>query len=455
MFRTIFKAKLFLILSLLTLAGCQQRDLNKEVIAQLLEDLLNKNILEAWYPATIDSLMGGYLTNFDAEWKPMEQQGKFIVTQARSVWTCATVYEFYPDRKEYLEWARHGAAFLRDHMWDEEYGGFFQAVSRDGTIADTVAPYDKRAYGNAFAIYGLAALARVSGDAEFLELAKAAFRWLDRGAHDPVNGGYFQFLFRDGSPIPRDSMATYPARDHHHVGLKDYNSSIHLLEAFYELYRVWPDALLRERLAEMYHVVNDIMMTPEGYLLLHFYPDWTLVQDEDITDAEGRPNRYTNHVTFGHDVETAYLLYEAALALDLPIDKAMLKRLQGIVDHSLLHGWDEEYGGFYDAGKYVDGQMQIINKRKSWWGQAEGLNSLLLMHTFFPKEPLYYDRFLQMKEYIDVYLVDFEHGDWYFSGIDQYPEAANAPKAGPWKGNYHTVRSVINCIRMLRGEGHH
>jgi cellobiose epimerase len=439
----------------LLITACRQEEDRRTVAARELEEILNQNILETWYPATIDQEMGGYLTNFDAEWKQMERQGKFIVTQARSAWTCATVYEFYPDRKEYLEWSRHGVNFLRDKMWDAEYGGFFQAVNRDGSIADTVAPYDKRAYGNAFAIYGLAAYARVSGDAEALELAQRAFRWLDAGAHDPVHGGYFQFLNRDGSPIPRDSMATYPTRDHHHVGIKDYNSSIHLLEAFYELYRVWPDSLLRERLAEMYHVVNDIMMAPEGYLRLHFYPDWTLVQDEDITDEEGRPNRYTNHVTFGHDVETAYLLYEAALTLEIPIDSALLARLRGIVDHSLLHGWDAEVGGFYDAGKFVDGQMQIINKHKSWWGQAEGLNSLLLMHTLFPDDPVYFERFLQMQQYIDTYLVDHTNGDWYHSGLDQHPDAANSPKAGPWKGNYHTVRSLINCIRMLRGGHHH
>jgi mannobiose 2-epimerase len=59
------------------------------------------------------------------------------------------------------------------------------------------------------------------------------------------------------------------------IGYKDQNSSIHLLEAFTELYEVWPDELVRSRLQEMLFLIRDIITTKKGYLVLFLKPDWT------------------------------------------------------------------------------------------------------------------------------------------------------------------------------------
>src|SRR5690606_23475146 len=129
---------------------------------------------------------------------------------------------------------RHGFDFLRSAFWDGAHGGFLWLVSREGEpVPDGEGRIIKQAYGNAFGIYALAAYYDGSRDPEGLELARRAFRWLDEHAHDPVHGGYFQFMERDGTPLQAGYGGTPP---------KDQNSSIHLLEAFTELYRVWPDS---------------------------------------------------------------------------------------------------------------------------------------------------------------------------------------------------------------------
>jgi len=222
--------------------------IDRERIADEMEILMKKACLDPWYPASIDTEYGGFYSDFDHKWQLDGTQEKMIVTQARHVWTAATVAEFYDGEPSYLDVGKHGFEFLKNRMWDAENGGFYQTVTREGVPKASNAEYGivKTAYGNAFGVYGLAAYARVSKNQEALALAKEAFMWLEKHSHDPRTGGYFQFLLEDGTALTEG--LTNPA--------KDQNSSIHLLEAFSELYRVWPDELVKERVREMLVLVR-------------------------------------------------------------------------------------------------------------------------------------------------------------------------------------------------------
>jgi mannobiose 2-epimerase len=82
---------------------------------------------------------------------------------------------------------------------------------------------------------------------------------------------------RDGAPIRRTAEIPSAAE----TGYKDQNNSIHLLEAFTELYGVWKDPLLRQRLNEMLYLIRDKMISPRGNLILFFRPDWQPVSYRD------------------------------------------------------------------------------------------------------------------------------------------------------------------------------
>lgn len=441
--------KLLLLFSLMACSAPTESSFNPK---PEIEKALNENLLAVWYPKTLDTTFGGYYTTFDYQWKKTGSQDKFIVTQARHVWTLSFVYEHHSPQQKYLDYARQGFHFLKNKLWDNERGGFFQTSDSAGNVAITETNQYKTAYGNAFAIYALAQYYKVSQDSAALELAKKTFLWLDKYARDPGYDGYFQVLNRDGSPLPRSQAASTRFGEKALIGLKEFNSSIHLLEAFTTLYQVWPDDLVRSRLEEMYHIVSETMRDERGFLKLYFYPDWTLVPDGD-QEALGASDYYQQHVTFGHDVETAFLLYEAAEALHLDMSD-LLPKIKRMVDHALDHGWDTAHGGFFDQGKYQSHQLKITNRHKAWWAQAEGLNALLLMHKLFPNdERNYYGKFEQMWIYIDQYLIDHENGDWYVNGLDSDPNAAKAPKAQAWKGNYHTARALIMCQKMLEEMG--
>jgi mannobiose 2-epimerase len=426
---------------------------DQTLLADTLEMSLFEFIIEPWYPLIIDSVNGGYTSSFERDWTMAENsQMRALVQQARHVWATAFIYEHYPERKEFLEYATHGLSFLRDAMWDKESGGFHAYCAADGT-PDARSIDEKRIYGQAFAVYGLSQYYRMSNDPETLQLVKKAFLWMEEHAHDKEHGGYFEFLKRDGNPYPVGVTDNVDVRDFRTRGMKDYNSSIHIMEAFTELYRVWPDELVRTRLEEMFYLIRDTFTHPDGYLQLYFSPDWELVTPQNMNYLSEENHRFTSHFTYGHDVETAYLLLETAHFLGMGEDEKTHTLAKRLVDHSLESGWDYEAGGFFDAGILSEGKITIFNDHKSWWGQVEGLNALLMMHKLYPEDPNdYYSKFLSSWKHIDTYLIDKEYGGWFNHGLDTNPESVNRPKSHIWKTTYHNTRGMIRCIMTLRGE---
>lgn len=397
--------------------------------------------LDAWYPRVIDAEHGGFLTAFTYAWEPTDSQDKMIVTQSRHLWTLSTVGAAYPDRTDYARLAGHGFEFLRDNMWDDEFGGFFQTVTRAGEpVLNRQGELQKTLYGNAFAIYGLAAYYDFSDDPAALQLAQQAFAWLETHAHDPVGGGYFQPLARDGTP----TKTGYP---------KDYNSGIHILEALAELYTAWPDDQVRERLTEMFHIIRDTVTTDGGYLNLYFDASWSHVSYRDSSDAVIRENIGRDHVSPGHDIETAYLLLEAADVMGIGDDTTTHGIAKRLTDHTLEAGWDAEAGGVYDVGYYFagDDSLTIVADTKEWWGQAEAMHTLAIMANLYPDDPHdYFQRFREQWDYIKTNLIDPEHGGWFTSGLDKDPDSRTSKKSQIWKGNYHTVRSLLGSLGRLQ-----
>jgi cellobiose epimerase len=422
----------------------------RKEIAKAMEQSLRHDLLDIYYPRVLDTLYGGFLSNFTYEFKPTGSQEKMIVTQSRHTWTNAKSALRYPKKSTYRTNAIAGYHFLANKMWDQQYGGFFSLVTRAGEIPSGSAA-DKDAYGNSFGIFALAAYFQLTRDTAALALAKKAFYWLELHSHDPEHKGYFQHLHRDGTPIRRTEQTPVYAE----TGYKDQNSSIHLLEALTALYEVWKDPLLRERLQEMLFLVRDTIITSRGNLQLFFQWDWTPVSIIDSSRDYILHHHSLDYVSFGHDVETAYLMLEASQALGFKNDSITLMTGKKLVDHALKNGWDKSVGGFYDEGFYFKGDtvITILKKSKNWWAQAEGLNSLLMMADYFPKDPhRYFEKFKTLWNYTQTYLIDHRYGDWYDEGLDNSPERRTALKAQIWKATYHNYRSLSNCIDRLNDE---
>ncbi|MVN20503.1 AGE family epimerase/isomerase [Mucilaginibacter arboris] len=417
-----------------------------KIASEMKASMVDK-LLKPWYPRSIDTVYGGFISAFTYDFKPAASQDKMIVTQARHVWSTSKAAELFPETGYYKSGAKQGFEFLKNVLWDKTYGGFYTFTDKQGNPKKgSFAP--KEAYGNSFALYALAAYYQESGDTSALNLAIKEFQWLEKHSHDPVYKGYFQHMERDGTPIKRTASTPSTAE----LGYKDQNTSIHLLESLTELYQVWPDPLVKERLQEMLLLVRDKITNQKGDLVLFFQPDWTPVSYRDSSEAVILKHRGLDHVSFGHDVETAYLMLEASHALGWKNDTATLKVGKKMLDHALAEGWDNKVGGFYDEGYYFKDKpgITIIADTKNWWAQAEGLNTLLLMADEYPNDPhRYFEQFKKLWDYVQTYLIDQEHGDWYQGGLDKQPEYKTALKGQIWKGTYHNFRALINCTERL------
>ena len=399
------------------------------------EKMLREDVLDVWFPRAVDNEHGGFYSVFSHEWKPGPTQGKFSVFQGRMTWIASEMVVRRPETKErFLPIAQHGLKFLNDVLWDKQAGGFFWGLDDNGSISNDFTD-NKEMYGESFGLYGTAAAYQATRDPMALALAQKEFRWMEEHAHDPKNGGYFELLRRDGRPVQADANGM-PARNDSGggflAGYKSMNTHIHLLEAITQLYEVWKDELVRTRLQELLAIVRDKICVDPGVMNLFFTNDWRPIPDHD---------------SYGHDVETAYLMLEAEDVLGVTHDPKTERMARMLVDHALAYGWDEKLGGFYGEGTTFG---PAEDKGKDWWVEMEGLNALLLMHEKYgARTDVYFHAFQKQLDFIEKYQRDSEfHGFYQRVGEDGKPLVTD--KGQNWKAAYHDGRALLNVSDRLR-----
>jgi len=403
-------------------------------LAKETDATLDRDVLNVWFPRSVDHKHGGFRSNFARDWKPLERESKFSVFQGRMTWISAEVVLRHPERRQqFLPYVTHGIDYLTGALWDKEKGGFFWGLSDTGAISPLYTD-EKQLYGISFAIYGLAAAYQASQDPRALEYAQKGFHWIEEHAHDAEYGGYFEDLARDGKPYhahPENGVVQLSPVSHFPVGYKSMNTHIHLLEALTQLYGVWKDDLLRQRIQELLTIVREKVCVDPGAMNLYFTNEWQAFPDHD---------------SYGHDLETAYLMLDAEDVLGTGHNPRTARMARMLVDHALHYGWDSKMGGFYQDGTTM-GEPE--RKNKEWWVEFEGLNALLLMHELYGKQTdAYFKAFQFQWNFLQKYQIDSEfHGVYELVGPDG--KAVADVKGNNWKGAYHDGRALLNVSERL------
>jgi mannobiose 2-epimerase len=385
--------------------------------------LLKTSVMDFYLPACLDQVNGGYLESLrGGKFTPTGE--KFLTLQGRQLWFFSTLAIEGIEKEAALAAAKPGFSFLQDHMLDRTHSGYFSKVT------DAGAPKDKRkhVYLNGFALYGLVAYYRATGDAAALEAAKELFRVLEQKAHDAEHGGYNEFFYDDWRPITDLREQRYVGA----IGTKTYNTHMHTLEALTALYRVWPDPLVRQRLVELL-VINTSTVRHHALScnIDGWRPDWRMIETPDNMQAK-----------YGHDIECVWLVFDTCRALDLPI--ALLRSwAESQCDYSLKYGFDRQNGGFYWTGPL--GRPTDTTK-KEWWVQAEALVSMLEMYRL-TRQADYYDKFSQTLDFIEKHQVAPQGGWWATRTATGGPSGEQ--RTGPWQGAYHSGRALILSAKLL------
>jgi len=405
----------------------------KRVLADEMDAYLSKHVLNPRFPACVEKEKGGFHTTYSRDWTPLPDRGEFIVYQSRVVWTAATVALLRPARRdEFLPYVRHGVRYLADVMWDRQNGGFHNYVDLAGQPSTFGFMGGRPVYGQAFAIYSLATAHAATGDAEPLELAKRGYRWVEEHYKDAGFAGYRSSVLATGQPIPEAPDGKALRSIEGPASNRTMNDHIHLLEAYSELLRVWRDPALAKNTEELLQFVRDRLVVEPGYLRLALTADGKVVPSP---------------VSFGHDVETAFLMIEAEEALGRKPSASTLKAARMLVDHALAKGFEHGRGQLFEQAS-VDGTPS--GRPTEWWSQFEAVNALLLMHDLFGKETnQYWVAFEKAWALTRDKLAD-SPAPGVCGALDTHGEPQCEMKSHDWFVSYHSSRALLLSADRLR-----
>ena len=389
--------------------------LKKEVSANL-----TNNLLPYWSKYTIDKVNGGFYGRVDGNDKIYPNEEKGGILNARILWTYSSAYRIYKDTS-YLRLATRAKDYIMAHFIDRQYGGAYRIVNAKGEPSDT----RKQTYTQTFFIYGMAEYYRATGDKEALKTAKDIFEAFEKYALDKESNGYFEVFTRNWQRS-HDRLIGEPAV----TDEKTMNTHLHLVECYANLYRVWPDKRMADRLRNLVEIfLEHIIDKNTSHLICFMDRNWK------------SPSRIDS---YGHDIEASWLLYEAANLLKDPVLLEKVKQASIKLADAASEGLQPDGSMIYEK----DLATGHVTTARSWWTQSEAIVGYLNAFEISGNEK-YLDRSVKCWNYTKQHLVDNENGGW-FSVVSGTGAAEKADKAGFWICPYHNGRMCMEVVERVK-----
>ena len=206
------------------------------------------------------------------------------------------------------------------------------------------------------------------------------------------------------------------------------NTHLHVLEAYTNLFRAWPDPLLREKLASLVGLfLEKIFDTNRNHLRTFFEMDWTPVNET---------------VSFGHDIEASWLLLEAADGLGDSATRSKVREAAIALAQSTLWEGIDAGGGLVNEAQ-PDG---ITDGDKYWWAQWEAIVGFVNAYQE-TRSAEFAEAAAAIWDYARHHLADHDIGEWYFRVAQNGKPYPGDDKVGLWKCPYHGARACFEVIR--------
>ncbi len=379
-------------------------------------------ILYYWATHMPDSVNGGFLGRIDCNEKPQPGAPKGAVLNSRILWAFAAAARLTGNTL-WKEQAARAYDYITRYFIDAERGGVYWTVDYTGKPLDT----KKQVYALAFAVYGLSEWYRTSGTGEARSRAISIYHDIVRHSYDPLHGGYTEAFTRDWGVIDDLRLSEKDANEK-----KTMNTHLHILEAFTNLYRTWPDGDLRSHIAALLQNFTDHIINPQTHHLKLFF------------DEQWRSKSQV--ISYGHDIEAAWLLLEAAEVIDDHEQVRLFRQIAVQMANAVMEGIDSDGGLWHE----YDPARQYLVKEKHSWPQAEAMTGFFNVWQL-THDDKYLNASLAGWRFVRNHIHDTQHGEWYW-GIDEKGKPVQEDKAGLWKCPYHNSRACMEIISRITRE---
>lgn len=375
-----------------------------------------------WLKNATDLKEGGFVGEIDFFGREVSGANKGIVQNSRILW-------FYSEKAllneedEYKEAAKRAFDYLIAYFDDNEHGGAIWEVSSTGQQVNG----KKQTYALSFCIYAFSAYYKLTGSQVALTKAKQYFYLIEAHARDFSNGGYIEAFTQEWQLIEDLRLSEKDLN-----APKSMNTHLHVLEAYSALYTVLPISEVKEALIHVLDIFSKHIINEENnHLRLFFDLEW---QDLSLT------------ISYGHDIEASWLIWEAVEILADETVKAKFKPIILALADTCLN---ESIGKYKQVCDEYEIAENFRHEESHWWVQAEALVGFLNAYHL-TKEKRYLDVCKDIWLFIQRYHKDHIAGEWHWISSADNNELNQLYKAGFWKAPYHNGRAMMEVIRLFK-----
>ncbi len=375
------------------------------------------SILDFWMNRTIDSKHGGFVGSIGNDNVADAEAAKGIVMNSRILWTFSAAYN-REKKQVHLDVAARAYRYIVDHFIDRKYGGVYWSVDCKGKMLNG----RKQIYGLAFCIYGLSEYYKATREDVALHLACNLYEQIEKNSFDKYQGGYFEAFTQGWKPADDLRLSEKDSNEK-----KTMNTHLHIIEAYANLYTVWPDETLSESIKHLLDVFDQHFIDPRTFHLRLFMSEhWT---------------SKSSLISYGHEIEASWLLLECAEAIRNEHYINRFRKLGIRLADAAAEGLDSDGGLWYE---FEPAENRLIKEKHSW-PQAEAMVGFLNAWQLTGDEK-YLQYFNGAWGFTKNHIVDHRNGEWFW-GVNEDYSVMQKEKAGFWKCPYHNSRA---CMEILK-----
>lgn len=375
------------------------------------EQELLESTIPFWEKNCEDQQYGGYFTCLDRDGSVFDTE-KYMWMQWRIVYMFATLYRSEYGKPQWLDIARRGYDFLVKNGKSTD-GSYYFSLNRAGK--PTTAPAN--IFSDCFAAMGAAAMFKATGEEQFRIEANSAMR---------------SYINRMDNPKGRWDKAM-PGRAKR-LSLGHFMILANLCNVMQE--NLGTDEYEADA-SKAVETVMEKFWNPEFKVIFeNINPDGSF----DLDSCDGRL------INPGHGLESMWFIMQYAEKNHNPI---LIEKAAEITAALFEFGSDREFGGIY----YF---MDVLNKppmelhwdMKLWWPHNEAMLAALFAFRL-TGEQRFINYFATTDQWAWQHFRDAEYGEW-FGYLNRRGEPTHTLKGGKWKTFFHLPRYLMVSIEQMK-----